>query len=205
MWKEYTAPRNQKDSRPFALIDANQKIDPISNIEIALIVNVPGIEMQVPSLSDLWRSMWILTSRGKERFVNEIHRHKPGIVNDSSSLRTKEESLENVSFESVKPASGNRGYGSEDQDIAKSNDKLSSELRKTAIFMTFATSSKAAILMCMHITQRKRSQGRTEFGIRFLDARSAETIPLKLACPNVSRIWFDTMTNTNVKKIGQCM
>ena len=26
MWKEYTAPRNQKDSRPFASIDANQKM-----------------------------------------------------------------------------------------------------------------------------------------------------------------------------------
>ena len=51
---------------------------------------------------------------------------------------------------------------------------------------------EAAILLCMHITQRKRSQGKTEFGIRFLDARSAETIPLKLASPNVSK-WFDTI------------
>ena len=42
MCKEYTAPRSQKDSRPFASIDANQKIDPILNIEIALIVDVPG-------------------------------------------------------------------------------------------------------------------------------------------------------------------
>ena len=64
MCKEYTAPRSQKDSRPFASIDANQKIDPILNIEIALIVDVP--EVQVPSLSDLLRSIWILTSRGKK-------------------------------------------------------------------------------------------------------------------------------------------
>ena len=42
MCKEYTAPRNQNDSRPFSSIDANQKIDPILNIEIALIVDVPG-------------------------------------------------------------------------------------------------------------------------------------------------------------------
>ena len=77
--KEYTAPSNQKDSRPFASIDANQKIDPILNIGIALVVDVPDIEVQVPSLSELWRSMWILTSRGEERFVNEIHRHKPGL------------------------------------------------------------------------------------------------------------------------------
>ena len=120
-----------------------KRIEPILNIEIALIVDVPGIEVQVPSLSNLWRSMWILTSRGKERFVNEIHRHKPGIVNDTSLLRTKEENFENVSFESVKLASGNRGYGSEDSDTAKSNDKPSSELRKTAISTTFATSSRS--------------------------------------------------------------
>ena len=82
------------------------------------------MEVQVPSLSDLWRSIWILTSRGKERFVNEIHRHKPGIVNDTPLLRRKEENLENVSFESVKLALGKRGYGSEDSDTAKSNDKL---------------------------------------------------------------------------------
>ena len=60
-------------------------------------------------------------SRGKERFVNEIHRHNPEIVNDRSLLRTKEENFDNVSFESVKPASGNRGYGSEDSDTAKWN------------------------------------------------------------------------------------
>ena len=64
---------------------------------------------------------------------------------------------------------------------------------------------EAAILLCMHITQRKRSQGKTEFGMWFLDARSAETNPLKLASPNLSRIWFDTTTNTNVKKMVRCM
>ena len=99
--------------------------------------------MRVPSLSDLWRSIWILTSRGKERFVNENHRHKPGIVNDTSFLRTKEENLETVSFESVKSASGNGGCGSEDSDTAKSNDKPSSELRKTEISTTLATSSRS--------------------------------------------------------------
>ena len=164
MCKEYTAPRNQRDSRPFASIDANQKIDPILNIEIALIVDVPGIEVRVPSLSDLWRSMWILTSRGKERFVNEIHRDKPGIANDTSLLRTKDENLENVSLESVKPLETvvmvqmiqilrNRMI-----NLRMSFDKLQypRHLRHPR---------EAAILLCMHITERKRSQGKTEFGI----------------------------------------
>ena len=194
MCKEYTAPRNQKDSRPFASIDANQKIDPNLNIGIALVVDVPGMEVQVPSLTDLWRSIWILTCRGKERFVNDIHRHKPGIVNDSSLLRTKEENLENVSFESVKPAPGNRGHGSEDSDTAKSNDIRSNELQKTAISRTFATSSRRCnSVVHAHYTKKKIPR-KTEFGIRFLDARSAETIPLKRASPNVSHIWFDTMS-----------
>ena len=59
-----------------------QKFDPILNIGSGLIVDVPGIEVQVPSLSDLWRSRWILASRDQERFVNEIHRHQQEIVND---------------------------------------------------------------------------------------------------------------------------
>ena len=51
MCKEYTAPRNWDDSRPYASIDANQEIGPVLNIEIATVIDVPGIEVQVPSLS----------------------------------------------------------------------------------------------------------------------------------------------------------
>ena len=156
MWQEYTAPRNQKGSRPFASIDANQKIDPNLNIGIALIVDVPGMEVQVPSLTDLSRSIWILTGRGKERFVNEIHRHKPGIVDDTPLLRTKEENLEDVSFESVKPASGNRCYGSEDSDTSISNVIPSSELRKTGISTTCATSPRSCnSIVHAHCTKKE--------------------------------------------------
>ena len=48
--------------------------------------------------------VWILISRGHEIIVNEIHRNNSDIVNYSSSLRTKEENLKNVCFESSKPA-----------------------------------------------------------------------------------------------------
>ena len=41
--REYTAPRNQKDSRQFASVDADQEIGPVLNIGIAMIVDVPGI------------------------------------------------------------------------------------------------------------------------------------------------------------------
>ena len=39
-----------------------------------------------------------LMSRGHERLVNEIHRHNSDIVNNSSSLRTKKEIVDNVFF-----------------------------------------------------------------------------------------------------------
>ena len=40
--------------------------------------------------------MWILVSCGRERFVNEIHRHNSNIVNNSSPLCAKEDNLNNV-------------------------------------------------------------------------------------------------------------
>ena len=90
MCKEYTAPRNKKDSKPYASIDADKENGPILNIEIATIVDVPGIEVQAPSLSSPGNSVRILISRGHEKFVNEIHRHNSDIVNNSFSLRAKE-------------------------------------------------------------------------------------------------------------------
>ena len=48
---EYTTPRNREDSRPYASIDANQEIGPVLTIGIATVMDVPGIEVQVPSLS----------------------------------------------------------------------------------------------------------------------------------------------------------
>ena len=74
MCKEYTAPRNREDSRPCASVDAEKEIGPVSKIGIATVIDVPGIEVQVPSLSSSGYSVWILESRGHERFVTEIHR-----------------------------------------------------------------------------------------------------------------------------------
>ena len=76
---------------PYASIDADKEIGPVLNIGIATTIDVLCIEVQVPSLSSPGYSVWILISRGHERFVNEIHRDNSDIVNYSSSLRTKEE------------------------------------------------------------------------------------------------------------------
>ena len=71
--------------------EADQDIGPVLNIGIATVIDVLGIDVQVPSLSSPGYPVWILTSRGRERFVNEIHRHNSDIVNYNSSLRTKGE------------------------------------------------------------------------------------------------------------------
>ena len=51
MCKENTAPRNREDSRPYASIDAEQEVGPVLNLGIATVIDVLGIEVQVPSLS----------------------------------------------------------------------------------------------------------------------------------------------------------
>ena len=112
MCKEYTAPRNRENSKPYAPNDTEKEIGTVLNLEIAAIVDLPGIEVQVPSLSSPGYSVWILISRGHETFVNEIHRHNSNIVNYSSSLRVKEDNLNDVCLESSKPAVVNHGQGS---------------------------------------------------------------------------------------------
>ena len=100
-------------------IGANQEIAPVLNIGIATILDVLGIEVQVPSLSTPERFIWIFIRRGHERFVNEIVFCDPEIVNYSFSLRTKEEDFDNVGFESSKPAVVNHGQGSQDLNNVK--------------------------------------------------------------------------------------
>ena len=126
MCKEYIAPRNREDSKPYASIDAEKEIGPVLTIEIATIIDVPGIEVQVPSLSPPGYFVWISISRGHERFVNEIHRHNSDIVNCSSSLRTKEENLNNVCSEFSKPAVLNHEQGSQDSNNVKTKVEPSS-------------------------------------------------------------------------------
>ena len=89
--KNIQLPENPEYSKPYASIDAEKEIGPVLNIGIAAVIDVPGVEVQVPPLSTPGCFVWILISRGHDRFVNEIHRHNSDIVNCISSLRTKEE------------------------------------------------------------------------------------------------------------------
>ena len=87
--------------------------------------------IHVPSLSSPGYSVCILIRRGRERFVNEIHRNNSDIVNCSSSLRAKEENLNNMCSESSKLAMINHEQGSKASNNVKSKIAISSVHRET--------------------------------------------------------------------------
>ena len=115
--KEYTKPRNDEDSRPYASIDAYQQIGPILDIGIAKIDDVYGIEVQIQSLSDSRFATWVLICRGHEIFVNESHLHNNTIVNQSFSLQEGRRTP-TVDQDSNKPASGNPVQGFQESETA---------------------------------------------------------------------------------------
>ena len=117
-----------------------------------------------------------LINRGHERFVNEIHRHISDIANCSSSLRTKEENLNNACFENSKPVVVNLGQGSQDSNKveakvepfkhASGNRCLHDTgspglLEKQQRRQSFVNTSKGKV----HLLKRNRSPKRTEFGL----------------------------------------
>ena len=129
--KEYTKLRKDKDSRPYPSIDAYQQIGPVLNIVIAKVLDVCGIEVQVPPLSNPKDSTWTLISRVHEKFVNELHLQNDTIVNHSSSLLRREENSDQVNQDSDKPAFGKPMQGSEDSDGVVMREKHSTQLRET--------------------------------------------------------------------------
>ena len=221
MCKEYTAPRNGTDSRPYASIDANQEIGPVLNIEIAAVIDVPGVEVQEPSLSFPGCSVWILTSRGHEKFVNEIQRHNSNIVNYSSSLRTKEENFDNVGFESSEPAVVNHEQGSQDSNNVKTKDESSGVLRETVastmrVNPAFSKSSSGGSggrsnPMSIHprtksIYIKKEIPKEDRIWTTILGCQKCKKrILLKLASPSVSQTQFDTMIKMNEKQMERCI
>ena len=85
----------------------------------------------MPSLSTPKNSVWILVSRGHERFVSETHSHDSKIVNHSSSLRMKEETPNIVCSESSKLAMSNHVQGSQDSNNVDTKGDHSRTHRET--------------------------------------------------------------------------
>ena len=126
-----TKPRNDKDSRPYTSIDAHQKVGLVLNVGIAKVLDVHGIEVQVQSMSDPIFPTWIVTSRGHERLVNELHLHNTTIVNHSSLLLRREETSDQVNQDFNKPAFGKSMPGPKGSDSVGMREKPSNSLRET--------------------------------------------------------------------------
>ena len=60
-------------SRAFATIPEGTIIGPVIEVQIVKIVNQYGLEIAFPSPNDGERTSYVLLSRGKSRFVDEIH------------------------------------------------------------------------------------------------------------------------------------
>ena len=151
---------------------------PVLTLEIATSMDVPGIEVQVPSLSSPACSVRILISRGFERFVKEIHRHNSDIVNYSSSLRTKEENFDNVGFESSKPVVEYLGQGSQDSNNVKTKVENSSMHRETV-------ASTIRVALASSKSSSGGSGGSNPASIH----PKAKSIYVKKEIPKEDRIW----------------
>ena len=180
MCKEYTAPRNREDSKQYASIDAEKEIGPVLNVEFTSNIDVPGIEVQVPPLSSPGYSVWILISRGHERFVNEIHRHNSDIVNCSSSLLANEDNFNDVCLESSKRAVVNQGQGSQDSNDVKTKVEPSSMHRETV-------ASSIRVAPASSQSSSGGSGGRSNPTSIHLEVKS---IYVKKEIPKEDRIWI---------------
>ena len=181
-------PRGSKAIR----IDAENEIGPALNIGIAPVIDVPDIEVQVPSLSS---PVWMSTSRGHERFANEIHR---------SSLRAKECKLDDVCLESSKLAMVNHGQGPQDSNNFKTKVEPSNIHRETFCLLdtgspgliewqqrrqrrqqqSYVNTSKSKV----HLREETDHQGGQNLDSDSRMPENAQGIPLKLASPSVKKM-----------------
>ena len=150
--------------------------------------------MHVPSLSSPGYSVWILISRGHDRFVNEIHRHNSEIVCYSSPLRTKEENFDNVGFEPSKLAVVNHCQGSQDSNNARTKNE-SPRCGKSRPRKAAAEAAAAAAIPCQYIREQ------SEFFFKKEIPEEDRILTFILGCQKCKRYYFETriskcVTNT---------
>ena len=93
--KEYTFSRSDHRSRIHCRIPGGTKIGPVIDIKVVQIIGVHGIEIAVPSMRDDSRTSWVLITRGKNRFFDELE--DPSVsphVPSSNLLKQEAESKE---------------------------------------------------------------------------------------------------------------
>ena len=83
LWKSVrTSNRSQKpQSRVFAAIPGGTLMGPVIEVQIVKILDQYGLEIAIPSLNERERTSYVMISRQKSRFVDEIHIHNVSHLN----------------------------------------------------------------------------------------------------------------------------
>ena len=71
--RQYTLSRVNPRSGVFAAIPGGTIIRPVIEVQIVKILDTCGLEIAVPSPNDSKRTSYVMISRGKSRFVDEVH------------------------------------------------------------------------------------------------------------------------------------
>ena len=96
--REYTHRRADSDSRIFAAIPGRTTIGPVLQVHITQFLGTLGIEIQIPSSTTLNRNSWVVTWRGRNRYVDELHLRDRGHNPTSSDLLKEDLLKKKVNF-----------------------------------------------------------------------------------------------------------
>ena len=90
MQRIHTLLREGKNSRIYATIPGKTRIGPALQDHITQYFVINGIGNQIPTPTTKERTSWVLKSRGKNRYVKELHFNHPDHNPTSSELQEKE-------------------------------------------------------------------------------------------------------------------
>ena len=78
-----------------AAIPEGTTIGPVLEVHVVKILDGYGIEVAIPSIATPENTSYVVISREKERFVNEIHDHKQELRSSNELLTNFQESGRN--------------------------------------------------------------------------------------------------------------
>ena len=93
-YREYTLSREHLHSRICATIPGGAKIRPVMEVLVEQILGTRGLEGAVPSKRDHMTTSWVLTSRSKNRLVNEVRAPVSHSVSSAELLSERASSKE---------------------------------------------------------------------------------------------------------------
>ena len=70
--KEYTFSRSDPNSRNYCKIPGETKIGPVKDVRVVKIAEIHGTEIEVPSVQNRSDTSWVVITRGRNRFFDEL-------------------------------------------------------------------------------------------------------------------------------------